>query len=69
MNSDEFLPQVDQNRCSGCGRCVAACPMRLYTLDTIGRKKTAVLTAPELCTGCMKCAEECLVGAIRDTRD
>ena len=69
MNSPPTPPRIDRTRCTGCGRCVASCPMRLYTLDTIGRKKTAVLTDPEQCTGCMKCAEECLVRAICDPRD
>ena len=68
MNSAKTTPLIDQNRCSGCGRCVSACPKRLFTLDTVGQRKTAVLTAPEQCTGCMKCTEECLVGALRDSR-
>jgi NAD-dependent dihydropyrimidine dehydrogenase PreA subunit len=59
---------IDRNRCTGCGRCVAACPLRLFTLDTFGQRKTAVLTAPEQCTGCMQCTVECPVGALSDSR-
>ena len=58
------LPQVDITRCTGCGRCVAACPFRLFTLEVEGYRKHAVLAAPEACIGCLLCIEACPVKAL-----
>jgi len=46
-------------RCSGCGRCVAACPEKLYTLDTVNHRKQAVSREPERCSSCGGCIVSC----------
>jgi len=58
------IPKIDSTRCSGCGRCVAACPLRLITLEVSGFRKSAVLSNAELCTRCGLCVESCLLDAI-----
>lgn len=59
------LPQIS-TRCTGCGRCVAACaPHVLWLEPAPGFTKTAVLHAPAQCTGCSDCAVVCPVHAIR----
>jgi len=50
------------NKCTGCGRCIAACRFRALSLQTerpdgFGRK-LAVLT-PERCTECGECVPAC----------
>lgn len=60
----KVAPFIDIVRCSGCGRCVAACPQRIITLETVGYRKHAVLTRPEHCTGCAACLNACPLGAI-----
>ena len=61
------VPHVDVTRCTGCGRCVAACPVRLVTLDLHGYRKTACIMAAERCTWCGACVESCPVGALATT--
>ncbi|WP_084154295.1 4Fe-4S binding protein [Citrifermentans bremense] len=61
----EIPPVVDKRRCTGCGRCVAACSSRLLTLEVDGFRKHARLSAPERCCGCLDCIEACPVGALR----
>jgi len=66
IDSQRNIPSIDITRCSGCGRCVAACPQRLITLDTISHRKTARITTPERCTCCGKCIESCPVQALTE---
>jgi formate hydrogenlyase subunit 6/NADH:ubiquinone oxidoreductase subunit I len=61
---NESVPQVEPGRCTGCGRCVAACPERLFTLEVSGFRKCAVLEEPQRCSRCGKCVTACLVGAL-----
>ncbi len=55
-----WLPRLDRNLCTGCGDCIAACPVdALAQVDS-----KATLVAPDRCTYCAACETICPVGAI-----
>lgn len=58
------VPDIDPNRCTGCGRCVAACEPRVLSLETVRWDKFAALHDPQRCTGCSLCAVVCPFRAI-----
>lgn len=58
------LPEIDAARCTGCGRCIAACHLPLIAFQTKNWRKTAVLQAADRCNGCARCAVHCPVQAI-----
>jgi ferredoxin len=58
------LPAIDTRRCTGCGRCVAACGLHLLSLETVRWEKFAVLHEPDRCTGCSLCAVICPFHAV-----
>lgn len=58
------LPDIDPQRCTGCGRCVAACGPHLLSLEAVRWKKSAVLHGALQCTGCSLCAAVCPFEAI-----
>ena len=58
------LPEIDPNRCTGCGRCVAACEPHVLSLETVDWRKRAVLDDAAGCTGCSQCALRCPFQAI-----
>jgi len=60
----QSVPLIDIGRCSGCGRCVSACPLRIITLETSGYHKHAVIFQAERCTACGCCILTCLISAI-----
>ncbi|MEO5689765.1 MAG: 4Fe-4S binding protein [Burkholderiaceae bacterium] len=63
------LPSVDADRCTGCGRCVAACEPRVLSLQTTADwRKSAVLHDGGRCTGCSLCALRCPFDAIEMRR-
>lgn len=55
----DFVPMT----CKHCAKapCMDACPEKAITQKSDG----IVLISPELCTGCMACAEACPFGAIQ----
>jgi len=55
------VPEVDRNRCTGCGQCGDICQF-----SAIVCIKDAVLTFPELCHGCGGCSLVCPEGAISE---
>ena len=56
----QWMPQINQIKCTGCGDCIAVCPTDALGLHT-GK---AALLQPELCSYCAACEDVCPVNAI-----
>ncbi|AVS76613.1 4Fe-4S ferredoxin [Paracidovorax avenae] len=79
-SAPKALPDINADRCTGCGRCVAVCAPHVLSLGTEGSPgregapsppwgpKRSVLHDPAGCTGCALCAVHCPFDAIRMER-
>ncbi len=71
-----FLPLIDADRCTGCGKCVQVCPVEAMTLvsanDPRKPKKMKARINEEICLGCAvcvkNCAENCILLKERDRK-
>ncbi len=52
---------VDQEKCTGCGTCVEACPV-----EAIKVENDKAIVDEEACVDCGTCIEECPEKAIRE---
>ncbi len=76
VHTTNFLPEMGDGDCTGCGKCVAACPVEAMTLvsanDPAKPKRKVARLDTEICLGCgvcvPACPEENLSLAVRDTR-
>jgi electron transport complex protein RnfB len=74
--NEECLPVVHEEKCTSCGKCVAACPKRLFELTPVtktyavrcrsldfGKKVMEVCSVG--CIACRKCEKACPVKAVK----
>jgi ferredoxin len=63
VHTTNFLPVVDRVACTGCGACVAACPVEAMTLvaanDPLHPQKKAAKVDERVCLGCAVCVRVC----------
>lgn len=63
VHTSNFEPVVDETQCTGCGKCVAACPVEGMTLVSAndGRhpSKRIVKLDGDVCLGCGVCVRTC----------
>ncbi len=69
------LPQVDENKCTGCGLCVKECPRQILELHPVAQKALVYCRSHDnpiksrqvcrnACIGCSICVRGCSSGAI-----
>jgi len=68
VHTTNYLPRTDIERCTGCGKCVAVCPVEAMTLvsanDPHKPKRKAARLDEEQCLGCGVCVPACPEGGI-----
>lgn len=68
VHTTNFLPEIDAQACTGCGKCVGVCPVEALSLVSAHdpnnhNRKTAQL-AEDRCLGCGVCVKPCAKNAI-----
>ena len=68
VHTSNFIPNININNCTGCGKCVAICPVEAMTLvsahDPKNPKKKKARLNQEICLGCGLCVRACLEGGL-----
>jgi ferredoxin len=63
-----FLPRVDESTCTGCGKCVEACPVEAMALvsrcDPKNPRRKKARVDESICLGCGVCVRACPAGAL-----
>lgn len=68
VHTTNYLPVIDETACTGCGRCIASCPVEAVGLTSAHdphhpQRRQAVLRE-ERCLGCGLCVRSCQAGAV-----
>jgi ferredoxin len=68
VHTTNFIPEIDNDKCNGCGKCVSICPVEAMTLISANdphkpQRKLAKLDE-ERCLGCGLCVRACTRASI-----
>ena len=65
VQTTSFIPEIDDSACTGCGKCINACPVNAieyipidHQVNTNTRDKKVKINT-EICLGCGICVREC----------
>ncbi len=61
------VPEFDEQKCTGCGKCAEVCAYHAIAVIPSPNKRPRPLIFPHLCHACGACALLCPAGAIRET--
>ncbi len=68
VHTTNFLPEIEEEKCTGCGKCVTACPVEAMTLvsanDPSRPKLKKAKLNEDVCLGCGICVRNCTRDAI-----
>ncbi len=69
VHTTNFIPEIVEEKCTGCGKCVTSCPVEAMTLVSASDphypvKKKAKLDKGQ-CLGCGVCIKSCKVDALK----
>lgn len=63
VQTTSFIPKINEDNCSGCGKCVKACPVStiewVSNNDDTNSKSKKVKINEEICLGCGVCVKAC----------
>lgn len=69
VHTTNFIPEINEEKCTGCGKCITLCPVEAMTLVSASdpsnpNKKKAKLDINQ-CLGCGVCLKGCKVDALK----
>lgn len=69
VHTTNFIPEIDERTCNGCGKCVDTCPVEAMSLVSAGdprhKKKKRARLNDDICLGCGICFRSCAEDSIR----
>ena len=69
VHTTNYLPEIETEKCNGCGKCVEACPVEAMSLvsanDPVKSKRKKARLEENICLGCGLCVKNCNIGALR----
>jgi Pyruvate/2-oxoacid:ferredoxin oxidoreductase delta subunit len=69
VHSTNFIPVIDENKCTGCSKCVNLCPVEAMTLvsanDSVKLNRKKAKLDSHICLGCGICSRGCSENALK----